>query len=309
METKRSWLSPFYWASLRGNVRRVLSINQRNLQYIYPHNRRRDYPLADDKLKTKELLAPHGIPMPRTYHVYGYFYELENLSRDLGALDDFVIKPAQGRAGNGIVVVAGREGEQWVSVTGRRHSLAELKKALSDIIFGIYSFDLKDSAIVEERLIQHPEMSRISPNGLADIRLILFNGEPVMAMTRLATLQSGGRANIHQGALGVGIDLKTGRTVHAVLGGRPVQVHPDNQAPVVGMQIPQWKEVLDIAVHSARLLPLQYLGVDIAVTPEGPVLVEVNVRPGLEIQNANFQGLAGLLAEKAAEGEAEKSRQ
>jgi len=284
--------------SLRTMARRtghVLGINWRNLNYIYPFNHRKNFPLADDKLRTKTELAAWGIPMADTLGVYDSFFELRNLGEDLAAHDSFVIKPAHGRAGGGVLVVTGRSGESWLGADGRVRTLAEMKKHISDIIFGIHSFDMEDQAIVEERLTLHPEVEAISPFGLADLRVIVFRGRPVQAMLRLPTRNSGGRANLHQGAVGVGVDLAREETVHAVHLGVSVTEHPDTGAPLLGRTLPGMEVVLGLCRTLGAAVPLKYLGADIALTPRGPVLLEINARPGLEIQNANHAGLRGLL--------------
>ncbi len=273
----------------------VLSMNQRNLWYIYAHNRRRDFPLADDKLQTKKLMIEAGVPVPGTYATFCNFFELNRLEQALAQQREFVIKPAQGRGGGGIIVIVGRQGPYWVDISDRKYTLEELKKHLADIIFGVYSLDRKDVAVIEERISQHPTMTSYSPFGLADIRVILFLNRPVLAMSRIPTRSSGGRANIHQGALGVGIDLETGTMPHAVWQGKALRYHPDTGERLVGKTIPHWAEVLRVSRRAAEVLPMKYLGVDISLTETGPVLLEVNVRPGLEIQNANKGGLRPLL--------------
>lgn len=283
------------WRLLRKHAREVLGMNQRNLHCIYPHNPRRHFPLADDKLQTKNLLQTAGVPVPVTYRVYRYFYELSDLKTDLLKYNDFVIKPARGSGGGGIVVIAGREGDDWLGPGGRRYTLDELRKQISDIIFGVYSFDLSDAAVIEERVVQHAQMSILSPFGLADVRVILLQNQPVLAMSRIPTRASDGRANLHQGAVGVGIDLETGRSTHAILKNEPVQAHPDTGEMLVDRVIPHWPEIMDIAQRAAAAVPLKYLGVDVGVSDHGPVMIEINVRPGLQIQNANLVGLRGRM--------------
>lgn len=285
------------WGKARERALRVLGMNQRNLNYINPSNLRKDFPIADDKITTKEILSRAGVPVPGTYRIYSHFYELRTLQQDLAPYHDFVIKPSQGSGGNGIIVVAGREWQNWKSVGGRTLALQELKKHLSDIIFGVYSFDLSDRALIEERVVQHDEMSELSPHGLADIRVILYRDEPMLSMTRVPTRGSEGRANLHQGAVGIGIDLATGRTTHAILKGEPVERHPDTGLPLIGRTIPYWSDVIAISKRAAKAVPLKYLGVDISLSRNGPVLLEINVRPGLEIQNANMAGLRSKLTE------------
>lgn len=286
--------------SVRHTALKVLGMNQRNLNYIYPNNARKDFPAADDKIRTKEIMTKAGVPVPETYRIYSHFYELQHLQRDLDAYNDFVVKPSQGSGGGGIIVVTGRLGDGWAGVSGRAYTLRDLKKHLSDIMFGVYSFDLSDRALIEARIVQHNEMAALSPLGLADVRVILYKDEPVLSMARIPTKDSDGRANLHQGAVGVGIDLINGRTVHAILRGRPAELHPDTGAGLIGKTIPFWGEVLSVARRAARAVPLKYLGVDISISRNGPVLLEINVRPGLEIQNANLKGLRSILEASGA---------
>jgi alpha-L-glutamate ligase-like protein len=293
------------WRAAREHASEVLSMNRRNLHFIYPRNAREHFPIADDKLLAKEILVPAGVPMPQTYRVYSYFYELRDLERDLAELRDFVIKPAQGSGGNGIIVVAGRNPDgNWYGVSGKTYTLFDLQKHISDIIYGIYSFDLGDRAIIESRVEQHPEMQALSPLGLADVRIILCDEQPVMSMTRVPTRQSDGKANLHQGAVGVAIDIETGMTTHGRFLGEDADVHPDTGIVLAGRRIPHWAEIREVALRAARAVPLKYLGVDIVVSREGPMLLEINVRPGLEIQNVNQRGMLGVLKNVLENGEA-----
>lgn len=273
----------------------VLSMNRRNLHYIYTRNERRHFPLADDKLLAKEVLVAAGVRMPKTYRIYSYFYELRSLERDLDAFHDFVIKPAQGSGGNGIIVIVGRSGHDWLGISGKTYTIYDLQKHITDIIFGVYSFDLGDRAIIESRIKQHPEMEELSPLGLADVRVIMCDDLPVMSMTRIPTRQSDGKANLHQGALGVAIDIPTGVTTHARFLGQSIETHPDSGISLIGRTLPFWPEIIQLAQRAAKAVPLKYLGVDISVSPDGPQLLEINVRPGLEIQNVNGRGMLSVL--------------
>lgn len=284
------------WRSVRQNLRYVLSMNERNLHYVYPNNQRRDYPIADNKLLTKEIIQRLGVPIPQTYFEYRYFYDLRNLKGDLERHTDFVIKPASGSGGGGIIVITGRQGEHWLSAGGTLYTVQDLRKHISDIIFGVYSFGLQDQAIVESRIVQHPDIDAISHYGLADIRLILCRHEPVLAMIRLASKGSKGTANLHQGAIGVGVDIDSGLTTHASLSGKALEFHPDCGTNLLGRKIPYWNDIVKTGVTIANAVPLKYIGADIAVSEEGPKLLEINARPGIEIQNANQKGMRGILA-------------
>ncbi len=293
MKSLRSFFSRM--KETRKRAAKVLSMNRRNLHYIYTRNQRQHFPLADNKLLAKEVLVAAGVRMPETYRTYSYYYELRQLERDLDAYHEFVIKPAQGSGGNGIIVIVGRRGRDWVGISGKIYTLYDLQKHISDILFGIFSFDLSDQAIIESRIVQHPEMQELSPLGLADVRVIMCDDQPVMSMTRVPTRQSEGRANLHQGALGVAIDIATGVTTNARFLGAPIERHPDSGIALVGRKLPFWPEVVELAHRAARAVPLKYLGVDISISPNGPQLLEINVRPGLEIQNVNQRGMLAIL--------------
>jgi len=283
------------WEGARERAATVLSMNRRNLHYIYTRNQRKHFPLADDKLLAKEILVPAGVRMPETYRIYSYFYELRNLEEDLDAYHEFVIKPAQGSGGNGIIVIVGRSGRDWLGISGKIFTAYDLQKHITDIIYGVYSFDLGDRAIIESRITQHPEMAELSPLGLADVRVIMCDNLPVMSMTRVPTRQSEGKANLHQGALGVAIDIASGITTHGRFLGEPIERHPDSGIQLIGRTLPYWPEIIDLAQLAARAVPLKYLGVDISISPDGPQLLEINVRPGLEIQNVNERGMLAIL--------------
>ncbi len=289
----RNWISE--WRRLRRGSIKVLSMNQRNLRYIYPSNARRDFPMADNKLLTKQVLSENGVPVPETYGSYSGFFELRSLERDLASYDEFVVKPAQGSGGGGILVISGKTDDGWVSVSGRAYTAADLRKHIADIIFGVYSFGLSDQAIIEARVEQHADLTQLSPFGLTDVRVIVYRDEPVLAMLRVPTRTSDGKANLHQGALGVGVDIATGKGIHAIHEGEPLTQHPDTGEELLGLQLPYWDEIIRISRVAAASVPLKYIGIDFALSTHGPLILEMNVRPGIEIQNANMLGLRPLL--------------
>jgi len=285
------------WRTWRKNLAYVLGMNRRNLHYIYPNNQRSDYPSADNKLITKKLLQEAGLPVAKTYHVYQYFHQMSGFQQDIADFDSFVIKPARGRGGGGIKVIAAKNNGTWQDTNGNIVSLEQMRKQVLDIIFGVYSFDTQDVAIIEEKISQHAAINTLYAHGLSDIRVIICQHRAVMAMIRIPTDLSGGRANMHQGAIGIGIDINTGITQSATLNGNTLVCHPDSKNDLLDLQIPYWTEVMGLCVKISRIMPLKYLGVDIAITDEGPLVIEVNVRPGLEIQNANQNGLRAILEE------------
>jgi len=271
----------------------VLSINRRNADYTLRWNPRARYPTVDDKLLTKELCARAGIPTPKLLAVARHHFAVRRLRDALRGLDSFVLKPARGAMGNGIVVVRGREGERFRLAGGRLQGLDDLAYHAAGIISGLYALaGQSDVALVEERLEVHPTFAAIATEGVPDIRVVVFRGVPAMAMTRLPTRRSGGRANLHQGAVGAGLDLATGTTNHAIQQSHPIARHPDTNEPLLNRPIPGFGVLLELAVRAADETGLGYVGADLVVDAiQGPLLLEMNARPGLMIQLANRAGL------------------
>lgn len=285
----------------------ILGINARNLDFILEHNARRLYPRVDNKLLTKRICEEHGIPVPQTYAVLRSQGDVHRFSDLARGWTDFVIKPACGAAGRGIVVVAGRSGDDFKTPSNRLLRWSELRYHLSTVISGLYSLGGQaDYAIVEQRIISHHALVRVTVGGTPDIRVILFRGVPVMAMVRLPTAESGGRANLHQGAIAAAVDLTTGQTYGGVQKNRAIARHPDTGEPVAGISIPGWNQLLEAAMRLGDALELGYVGIDFVIdTNDGPVVLEANARPGLAIQVAHRHGLLGRLQtiERAAPGE------
>lgn len=270
----------------------VLGINRRNIQYTLRCNDRRLYPLVDDKLLTKRLCEEAGIPSPRLLAVARHHFEARRLPGAVAGEQSLVLKPSRGAMGNGIVVLRrGPEGD--LRRGGERYTDQQFVYHAAGIISGLYSLaGHSDVAMVEECLETHPALARLVTEGVPDVRVLAYRGIPIMAMTRLPTRASGGRANLHQGAVGAGIDLVSGRTVHAVLRDRPVDRNPDSGEPVIDREIPDFDRVLEIAVAATGRTGLGYVGADVVVDARlGPVILELNARPGLAIQLANRAGL------------------
>ncbi len=283
----------------RLSVNGVLGINARNCQYILRHNPRRLYPLVDDKLATKRLAIAAGLPVPELYGVIASHRDVRELPKCVAEHRDFVIKPAHGSGGDGILVISARvrDGSVFRLVDGTIMDGDDMGHHLSNIISGQYSLGgHRDVALIEYCVKFDPIFSECAYRGIPDIRVIVFRGYPAMAMLRLPTRKSHGKANLHQGAVGAGLDMATGETTCAVIGNSVVTEHPDTGALIAGLRIPRWQYLLDFASRCHELTGLGYLGVDIVLDRDkGPMLLELNVRPGLNIQIANRCGLRDRL--------------
>ena len=274
-------------------LRDVLGMNARNLLYVRPHNPRQAIRLADDKLATKELLRGAGVPVPKTYGVIKKIKDLDDFK--WGKLPkSFVLKPNRGLGGEGIIVFKKRfKNGNLLRVNDSKMSFAEFKIHVNDILDGRYSMSgTPDVAFFEEKLTAHKAFSPYFPRGVPDIRVICYNSVPVMAEMRLPTITSQGKANLHLGGVGVGVDVATGVTTTAVVRGRVVEETPDTKIQIAGFQLPKWDEILQIAVSAQRLSGIGYLGADVVVDQKrGPVILELNARAGLAIQVANLAPL------------------
>ncbi len=289
---------------LRAALRRngVLGLNERNANYIQRFNERRLYPLVDNKLRTKRLAIEADIAVPDLYGVIASQHDVRQLADIVGEHRDFVIKPAHGTGGDGILVVTGRSARRqhlYYMADGEVITESGIRHHVSNIVSGQYSFvGTRDSAMIEYRVRTDPFFGPITFQGVPDIRVLVYRGYPVMAMVRLPTRRSRGKANLHQGAVGVGVAIDTGRTIVGVLGNDIVHDHPDTDEPIGDLEIPQWYECLVLAARCHELTGLGYLGADIVLDRfRGPLILEINARPGLNIQIANRVGLRDRLTQ------------
>lgn len=275
----------------------ILGINKRNLSYISKYNKRSLYPLADDKIRTKKLATDAGIAVPELYGVINFVGELHDVLPLLEERGSFVIKPAHGSGGEGVLVISEVSEHRFTTVSGNTLGLSQVEHYISNVLSGLYSLGAHpDRAMIEYRVLFDPIFKNISYRGVPDVRIIVFQGFPVMAMLRLPTKLSSGRANLHQGAVGVGVDIQTGITTTGVCQDHLVEAHPDTEQAISGLTIPHWDRMLEIAARCHDLTGLGYLGVDIVLDRnKGPLVLEVNARPGLSIQIANRAGLSNRL--------------
>jgi alpha-L-glutamate ligase-like protein len=276
------------------NVSSILGLNARNHLFQAKYNRPVGKKIADSKLATKTFLKKHKILTPALLGVFSDFRDVPKF--DWGTLtDNFVVKPAEGYAGAGIIIIKKRiSGDEFITMSRQKIGIDDLKLHVLDILEGHYSIhSLPGTAFIEERILIHPAFRRYAYQGTPDVRVIVFNKVPMMAMLRLPTAESQGKANVHQGAIGTGINLLTGRTTWGVCWDKPVRLVPGKNLKLSGLQIPFWEQILLTAVKIQQSLKnLGYLAVDFVVDElRGPMVLELTARPGLMIQIANMGGL------------------
>ncbi len=271
----------------------ILGINARNIDYIFNSNPRKYYPLVDNKLLTKELAGKAGVASPQLYGVIEWQEQIRHFEEMIEGHNEFVIKPAQGSGGGGIMVIGGKTEKGYVKSSGSVVTRGDIRYHLSNILNGLFSLGgVPDKAIIEYRVHIASLFKEIAYQGVPDIRLIIYQGVPVMAMLRVPTKESDGKANLHAGGIGIGISMKTGLTTGGIWRGQFIETHNDTGARLEGIQIPDWKQMLEIGARFEKIIGLGYIGVDLVIDEElGPMLLEVNARPGLAIQVANKAGL------------------
>lgn len=275
------------------NFSDILGLNDRYFSYTRQNlklARRR----ADDKLVTKKMLTKAKVPHPR----------LLGVIKNRKGLDTFewnkltggvVIKPVKGFGGQGILILRKsiKEADKFFLTDGKTISLDQIKVHAMDIIEGRFSHNnLPDKVMIEERIYIHPKFKKLSAGGTPDVRIIVYNRVPIMAMLRVPTEESEGKANLHMGAIGLGIDIATGITTYGVYKNELIKRFPDSSKKVNGIFIPHWNKSLLMAVKAQMMSRLKYLSVDLLIdTEKGPVVLELNDQPGLSIQLANMAGL------------------
>lgn len=272
----------------------LLGINGRNLEYIFAQNPRCYFPNVDDKIKCKKLLMANGVPTPETYYVIEKSRDIRQWQEKLEETDDFVIKPNNSYGGRGILLIK-RNKDRFQS-SSIDISVDDINFHLREILNGGFSREsLGDKAYFEYKINSAGVFGELLPSsmeGIGDIRIIFQKEEPIMSMLRLPTIESGGRANLHQGGIGIGIDMESGVTLDGCYHNDIILEHPETHTTLTGHKIPMFQQMIDIGKKISDIVGLGYIGVDFAIDKDlGPLVLEVNARPGLNIQIANHDGL------------------
>ncbi|MFA6427041.1 MAG: tyrosine/phenylalanine carboxypeptidase domain-containing protein [Candidatus Magasanikbacteria bacterium] len=267
-------------------VHGILGMNARNLQYVGRYNTDESKRFADDKMFTKNYLMVRGFGVAKVYAVLKRHNDLKTLNPK-SLPEKFVIKPNRGYGGEGIIVISQHKGNDFFGVDGAQYTWTELYHHMVSIIDGKYAISgLFDQVIIEELLVPHEYFKSFIESGLPDIRIIVFNFVPIIAMLRLPTIESHGKANLHLGAIGAGIDIVTGKATYAVYHNRFIQKLP-NGKKVREIEMPEWDTILLAAARAQQASQIKFLAVDLSLTTNGIKVLELNARAGLGIQIAN----------------------
>lgn len=284
----------------------VLTMRIRNREFISKYNPTAVM-AAFDKGKMKKTLHGLSIPTPATYLIAEAESDFQELRTLLETQDKFAIKPIDGAGGRDVLAVRGRDDETDEFLTNRGRLTADeiVAHTRNICVGGVSDYGARREALVEGFITPDGLLADRTTGGVPDLRVITLLGFPVMSMVRLPTEESNGTANIHTGAVAVAIDIATGDASGGYQQTRDefVDTHPDSGADLE-FSIPDWEEVLTMASKAAISSGLGFTGVDIVFDEdEGPMVLEVNRRPGLGIQNANMDGLLHRLRYIEAHGD------
>lgn len=262
-----------------------LGMNFRNAELIEKYNTVESKKIVDDKVLTKQILEPYDIP---TTTMLGVIESTEEskINTILNELKPpFVLKPANGYAGKGIIIIESEENGIYTDIKNKEWKRTALVEIIQEMVKGTFSLNAEeesgDTAMIEEKLIPPVFFTDLAEKGLPDIRVIYFHDIAIGAMIRIPTEKSDGKANLSLGAFAGDIDLETGeiKGVYNKFGKSVDHIS-------IGNIMPQWENLLEVGRKAVEASGLGYAGADIVYDQEkGPIIMELNARPGLMIQN------------------------
>ena len=269
--------------------------------------------LSQHKLAEKALLTLLGVPTPA---YLGYADKLAGRTAaglPLRTADEFArfvdempcdricFKLLEGHGGRGFLAV-----ERVKTAEGTRlESLVDAEQMTARAFFDRDVASARRGRLIEEYLDQHPSYKAFNATSVNTLRVWAYAPAGQEARTLGAYLRIGRAGSLvdnhDAGGLVAPLDLETG-TLRAAVDGRPThqihRTHPDSGEPIAGVQLALWREALDLAATTLTVFPeMRLAGMDIAVTPTGPVVIELNNYPGLDGVGVSNLQLARLLSD------------
>lgn len=261
--------------------------------------------IINNKFSTHLLLQAMGVPSAELVglHSRGLVHYFPEEGRD--SVEDYLLKMEPGERVF-FKVLAGAEGNNIYAVERRAKLLwlvnnkeLKLNKAAKIIK------DQTKPMIIERGLKQHPDQEALFPHSINTLRVLTMvdldsQSEPFIAMAvqRIGCDRSAPADNWTRGGLSARIDLRTGRLSRATR--LPDEDrkdwfdnHPDTGARITGQKVPYWDEVYDLVMHCARSLSfMEYIGWDIVIGPDGPMVLEANINTGVNVMQSHAPLLA-----------------
>jgi len=274
----------FYGSSYDPYQRKKLRKEVQRYEYVI---------LFDDKEVCEHLCRGiKNIKLPEYYGVIApdndYRAAIEKSLNGAGYGKKIIIKPVHGHAGQGIVLAYQTATGVKIKACGAENDLTE--------------FVLKTRSIMQEVVIQDEIVSKISASSVNTIRVVTLytkeNEAIVLSVGMRFGVGSSFVDNVGSGGIHVGVDIVTGclmKTAYDKQGNRFLR-HPTTNTEFDGFQLPRWNEVVQMSLEIQKSCPYyKLLGLDIALTKDGPVLIEVNPNGDLVFQE---QGSGPLLRNK-----------
>jgi hypothetical protein len=219
-----------------------------------------------------------------------------------------VIKPVGGIMGHGVLVLSelqhGNGTMKAVTNNGEVLSFDDIARKLDtppDVHYRMRSYEMNlPGYVLQARLHQHPFLNNIAPYTTNTIRVVTFRDRANEIHVHFSILRVGRRGNMadnwDRGGISIALDPTSGVLGKGVLkpkyGTQWVEAHPDTGVRFVGLQMPFWNDVLDLCSRAAQVTPnLRSIGWDIALTPDGPVIVEGNPDWDLPMVQVHTEGL------------------
>jgi len=276
-------------------------------------------PLAN-KLEFASHCRRHGLPTAPVLLVAerGGFppeLQMEGVQEPCLPDADVFVKPISGRGGSGAQRFSFDGDRRYRNGAGEVFTQAELLEHIGRL-------SLTRPCIVQPCLVNHPEIADLANGALSTVRVLTIENErggfeATHAVLRMALGSSATVDNFHAGGIAAPVDLRTGQLGRATdIGLRPdvgwCETHPDTGAKILGRRLPWWPETLALARRAhASFADRIAIGWDVAVLPEGPVLIEGNGGPDVDIVerchheplgNSRFGRLLAFHVRRTAEG-------
>jgi hypothetical protein len=223
---------------------------------------------VQDKDRFADICAKNGFPHVPTLAVFDrgrQVYPAASFVPDAPVLWTKSLRLKGGAGGAKWI----KDGESYHDIHGRRVAADKLAVEFR-----------KEDCLVQPFVENHPDVARVTNGALAALRIVTGvdkHGE-AQFVASLIGLPHGARET-SVAAILCSIALDTGRIQFAAMpGGEPVADHPDTGAPIIGIHLPFWQESVELVrrAHAAAFPRFPFLGWDIALTKEGPILLETN---------------------------------
>ncbi len=278
-----NYITSFLYRKSASNYKDYLTIkeSEKLLEWSYSYGKEQIV-LAENKLLFEELLTKNNIPTPQIFfhnsknkftykntvfeieNKKDFFSFLETVFNDL-SVQRFFCKPIDGSMGRNIFVLD-------------KNTFRDSTDTLINSIFS-------QAFIFQEVILQHESLNKINSFSANTLRIVTYKPKDnkVEILSGLIRFGRTGAIvdNSHTGGLFVSFNKETGKIRDEGVqlldnGGGVFYKHPDTGIVFDDFQIPYFNEVRDIVIKASNLFKIPLLGWDIAITPNGPVIIEAN---------------------------------